>query len=212
MKVESIRLDWPKEFGIEVYESDRAYEIYSLNDLKFSKNPYDTYCNAKVGDIKKFEHKEYAFKFSEHELRTVDLKATLTLIEKIIVCEEWEWFAPCETLDPIRFNRYFYGKLQVFNLSSIVIGHILPIHSPGSVEYLNNTIANIIRLAKNKNERPVFFRRIPWELRTRPSILWYPDTGYAEKYNFETRKMKKPTEDEIVNNASLYTRFSTGFV
>jgi len=197
MKVSSIHLDWPKEFGIEVYDSDCAYEEYSVKECKFIDHKYDWPKNK----VKRFEHKEYAFKFSKHELRMVDLKSALTIIEKSFTCEEWGKIGLGTCFDPIRFS----GKLQIFSLLST---------KNYNENHLNQVINSEIKYRKKKGKCPVFFRRIPWELWIRPSVLWYPDTGYAEKrdFDFGYRKTRKPTKDEIINNAILYTRFSTGFV
>lgn len=194
--IQQIHLDWYGDFGIEVIDSDCAYE-------EIKRGVWLPY----VYETKRFIHKEYAFKFSSHELNGIDLKEILTCIEKVIVCEEWEWFPMCENLNPIRFN----GKLQEFKLSNIIINNISPINSKGSKRYLDGAIKSMVDLAKKKDERPVFFSRIPWELRKRPKPLWYPD-GYKFFIDFETMEMREPTLGEIVNNASLYTRFSTGFI
>jgi len=200
--IETIHLDWYGDFGITVYGSDCAWEApMSLNNIP---DPMEY-----LGEAKTFIHKEYAFKFSSHELNRIDLKAVLTLIEKVIVLEEWGYIPLCETLYPIRFS----GKLKTFNIANIIINAILPIDSDGIKNYLNDAITKAIRTAKKKTERPVFFRRIPWELmRRRMPYVWYPDSGYKPFWDFEYMKMRKPTLDEIVNDMSLYTRFSTGFV
>lgn len=202
------KFDWYGDFGINVFDSDGAYEDLPTTTDKFNNSEHGYFKNHTPG-IKRFEHKEYAFKFSSHELNRIDLKAVLTLIEKVIVLEEWGYIPLCETLDPIRFS----GKLKTFNIANIIINAILPIDSDGSKGYLNDAITEAIRTAKKKTERPVFFRRIPWELmRRRMPYVWYPDSGYKPFWDFEYMKMRKPTLDEIVNDMSLYTRFSTGFV
>jgi len=208
------KFDWYGDFGINVFDSDGAYEDLPTTTDKFNNSEHGYFKNHTPG-IKRFEHKEYAFKFSSHELNRIDLKAVLTLIEKVIVLEEWGYIPLCETLDPIRFS----GKLKTFNIANIVINAILPIDSDGSKGYLNGAITKAIRIAKKKAERPVFFRRIPWELNNRfcgntpiSTPIWYPGTGYREVLDRETLRMRKPTMDEIVNNVSIYTRFSTGFV
>uniref|UniRef100_A0A6H1ZR09 Uncharacterized protein n=1 Tax=viral metagenome TaxID=1070528 RepID=A0A6H1ZR09_9ZZZZ len=195
MLTETIHLDWYKDFGIKVYDSDCAYVDLSSYIGELNQNP-DGYWKNDVCEIKRFEHKEYGFKFSEHELRLVDLKTILTKIEKLTVCEEWDWSIVFGGLNPIKFD----GKLEIFELNSVN-------------KYVDDIIdKKIIEIIELHGGYPVFFRRIPWELHIKNKPLWYPDTGYKEIYNFDTMTYRKPTLDEIINNASLYTRFSTGFV
>lgn len=191
MLKETIILDWYKDFGIEVRDSNCAYEEYAA---------------IPFGESKRFEHKEYAFKFSSHELGFVDLKMALERLEKVLTLEEWVWMSNRHVLNSIRFN----GELQVFSLKDI--DKILTQNTLFS-DQMDADIKTQIQIKKERNnECPVFVRRIPWELHLRSIPIWYPDTGYREIVDFETMKKRKPTTDEIVNNASLYTRFSTGFV
>ena len=186
-----IKLDWYNDFGITVYNSVRPYE----EEIGATRMVTD------LEPIKRFEHKEYAFKFSSHELNGIDLKKALTDLEKLLFLEWWGLSATNRLLDPVRFN----GRVKPFDIKRFYFQQ----HFPG----IDMLIERKVEYEKNNYEMPVFFSRIPyWDLRIKPKVLWYPDTGYAEEYDFETNKMRKPTEDEIVNNASLYTRFSTGFV
>ena len=205
MKAErKIRLDWYGDFGIEVIDCNTAYQEMpiSIRDL-----PEVEYRGIEVGETKTFTHKEYAFKFSSHELNYIDLKTALTYIEKMLVCEQWGWAvaAGAHIVDRIKINSVLFdGNLKVFDLK--YAGTDLP------SSMLNDNIKGILETHKNIGERPVFFRRIPWELHIKPKPLWYPDSGYGFVMDFDKRKMRRFTTDEIVNNASLYTRFSTGFV